>query len=254
MSDNLTTPVPSGTVLATKDMGSSLHLPKNTIVDQTNTDAVGAVTASPAPNTILGRLKAIADAIAGSLTVTGTFWQATQPVSAAALPLPTGAATAAKQDALVTLLTGGLGVTGTFWQTTQPISASALPLPTGAATSANQSTANTTLSSIDTKVTGLATAANQSTAQTSFSAIATSTALAAPATVYVPITPGSSNLASGACKAIVAEVAGRVNLKQPDGTIRANYPLQAGLNAIGALVIDAPTSGTAATGIWALYN
>lgn len=30
--------------------------------------------------------------------VSGTFWQATQPVSAASLPLPTGAATAAKQD------------------------------------------------------------------------------------------------------------------------------------------------------------
>ena len=37
-----------------------------------------------------------------SLAVTGTFWQATQPVSAASLPLPTGAATAAKQPALGT--------------------------------------------------------------------------------------------------------------------------------------------------------
>jgi len=33
----------------------------------------------------------------GSITVDGTFWQATQPVSATALPLPTGAATAANQ-------------------------------------------------------------------------------------------------------------------------------------------------------------
>lgn len=31
--------------------------------------------------------------ITGSVAVTGTFWQATQPVSAASLPLPTGAAT-----------------------------------------------------------------------------------------------------------------------------------------------------------------
>jgi hypothetical protein len=36
------------------------------------------------------------------LPVTGTFFQATQPVSAAALPLPAGAATAAKQPALGT--------------------------------------------------------------------------------------------------------------------------------------------------------
>ena len=34
--------------------------------------------------------------------VSGTFWQTTQPVSASALPLPTGASTAAKQPALGT--------------------------------------------------------------------------------------------------------------------------------------------------------
>lgn len=37
-----------------------------------------------------------------SLAVTGTFWQATQPVSAAALPLPAGAATSALQPSLGT--------------------------------------------------------------------------------------------------------------------------------------------------------
>jgi len=37
-----------------------------------------------------------------SIAVTGTFWQATQPISAASLPLPSGAATAAKQPALGT--------------------------------------------------------------------------------------------------------------------------------------------------------
>ena len=36
--------------------------------------------------------------------VSGTFWQATQPVSAASLPLPAGAATAAKQDGMQTTL------------------------------------------------------------------------------------------------------------------------------------------------------
>ena len=54
-------------------------------------------------------------AISGSVAVTGTFWQATQPVS------------------------------GTFWQATQPISAAALPLPTGAATDATLGTTNTSL-------------------------------------------------------------------------------------------------------------
>lgn len=48
---------------------------------------------------------------ASAVPVSGTFWQATQPVSIAA----------------------SVAVTGTFWQATQPISASALPLPSNAA-------------------------------------------------------------------------------------------------------------------------
>lgn len=55
--------------------------------------------------------------ITGSVAVTGTFWQATQPVSLAS-----------------TTITGSVAVTGTFFQATQPISAVSLPLPTGAAT------------------------------------------------------------------------------------------------------------------------
>lgn len=48
--------------------------------------------------------------------VTGTFYQATQPVSIATMPTTP--------------------VTGTFWQATQPVSAASLPLPSGAATDA----------------------------------------------------------------------------------------------------------------------
>jgi hypothetical protein len=44
-----------------------------------------------------------------SLPVTGTFWQATQPISAASLPLPTGAATSAKQDTIIAALPATLG-------------------------------------------------------------------------------------------------------------------------------------------------
>jgi len=46
---------------------------------------------------IRGWLSAIYTKLNASLAVTGTFWQATQSVSATALPLPDGAATAAKQ-------------------------------------------------------------------------------------------------------------------------------------------------------------
>jgi hypothetical protein len=73
--------------------------------------------------------------IAGTVAVSGSFYQATQPVSIASMP--------------------STPVTGTFWQATQPvsiagtvaISAASLPLPTGAATLANQSTLNTNIGS-----------------------------------------------------------------------------------------------------------
>lgn len=104
----------------------------------------------------------------------------TQPVSASSLPLPTGAATAAKQDtgnASLASIDGKIPASpsqehvtaasphaarlsdGTaFYKATtpadtQPVSAVSLPLPTGAATAANQATANASLASIDSKLT-----------------------------------------------------------------------------------------------------
>jgi hypothetical protein len=63
----------------------------------------------------------------------------TQPVSAAALPLPTGAATETTLSALNTKVPANLTVTSTRLLVdgsgvTQPVSAASLPLPTGAAT------------------------------------------------------------------------------------------------------------------------
>src|SRR5581483_3083140 len=71
-----------------------------------------------------------------AVPVSGTFWPATQPVSASSLPLPTGASqehtTAASPHAV--RLTDGVAffkpttpsdtqpVSGTFWQATQPVS------------------------------------------------------------------------------------------------------------------------------------
>lgn len=169
MADNLTTPFPTGTVLRTKDTGSG-HLPESLLTDSVGIDAIGDVAASPAANTLLGRLKALATALAAQLPAT----------------LGTKVGTA---------------------------SLSVVPASDGFAVTTDAGSSRT----------------------------------------YVPITPGAGNLAGGACRAIVAEVAGRVNLKQPDGNARSNFPLVAGVNPIGALMIDAPTSGTAATGIWALY-
>lgn len=69
----------------------------------------------------------------------------------------------------------------------------------------------------------------------------------------VSVTLGSSELANGECKAILAGTAGTVNLTFANGYTATDYPLQAGYNPIRATVINTPTSGTAATGVWALY-
>lgn len=81
-----------------------------------------------------------------------------------AVSLPTGAATAARQDSQTTLLTnidnktpslasGRVPVDGSG--VTQPISAASLPLPTGAATAALQTSGNASLTSIDSKLSNL---------------------------------------------------------------------------------------------------
>ncbi len=123
------------------------------------------------------------------IAVTGTFWQATQPVSGTvgisnsflldatftgrintlgqkAMAASTPVVIASDQSALtiathavtqsgtwnigtLTSITNPVAVTGTFFQATQPISAAALPLPTGASTLAEQQTQTTALQLID---------------------------------------------------------------------------------------------------------
>jgi hypothetical protein len=81
-----------------------------------------------------------------SLSVTGTFWQTTQPVSGTfwqstqpvslATNTPDVTDRSARLLGHVTVDNASLSVTGTFWQATQPVSAAALPLPSGAAADA----------------------------------------------------------------------------------------------------------------------
>lgn len=58
----------------------------------------GTLTVTGTVNTGLSQPLTDAQLRAAAVPVSGTFWQATQPISASALPLPTGAATEAKQD------------------------------------------------------------------------------------------------------------------------------------------------------------
>lgn len=63
-----------------------------TLSAQSGTWNVGLTGALPAGANTIGTVN-----VAGTIPVSGTFWQATQPISAASLPLPTGAATSANQ-------------------------------------------------------------------------------------------------------------------------------------------------------------
>jgi hypothetical protein len=64
------------------------------VVDSAGNVSVTSLPSLPAGTNVIGHV--IIDSgvvsITGSVAVTGTFWQATQPVSAASLPLPAGAA------------------------------------------------------------------------------------------------------------------------------------------------------------------
>lgn len=96
------------------------------------TDAQLRATPVPVSGTFFQATQPVSLASVPSHPVTGTFFQATQPVSLAVAPTTP--------------------VTGTFFQATQPVSVAALPLPAGAST-------ETTLAALNAKVTAVNTGA-----------------------------------------------------------------------------------------------
>lgn len=127
--------------------------------------AQGATTDADSASTVVGLLKKIKALLTGTLSVSGTFWQATQPVSLASAPVtpvtdnagsltvdsPVGTPVFVRlsdgttaiatlpvslASAPVTPVTdngGSLTVDGVFWQATQPVSAAQLPAALAAA-------------------------------------------------------------------------------------------------------------------------
>lgn len=96
----------------------------------------GAVSQSGAWTT--GRtwsLTSVSDSIttvpSGTQAVSGTFWQATQPVSIASMPTtgvkPDGTVWAQTGTSANVNVTNSVPVTGTFWQATQPVSIATMP-------------------------------------------------------------------------------------------------------------------------------
>jgi hypothetical protein len=194
-----------------------------------------------------------------SVPVSGTFWPATQPVSAASLPLPSGAAQDGADATGVTPPSGAvgirgwlsgiynklntsIGVTGTFWQATQPVSAASLPLPAGAATAANQPTAaaqgSTTSGQTGHLMQGAVTAAAPSytTAQTSPISLTPAGAVRTDASATTqPISAASLPLPAGAATAAgVAAI--NTTLGTPMQATGGTVGLAAGTNAIGSII------------------
>jgi hypothetical protein len=87
--------------------------------------------------------------VSGSVAVTGTFWQSTQPVSIASMPTtpvkPDGSVwTLTSTSANVNVTNSSLPVTGTFWQSTQPVSiASAVTVAQSTAANLNATVVGT---------------------------------------------------------------------------------------------------------------
>ena len=197
MADNILVTPGVGATIAADEIAGALHQ-RVKISHGADGSATDVSTASPMPvtlaNTGANATPVVVDlganndvTVTGSVAVTGTFYQATQPVSVATVPshdvtnvgtfavqntaaTPAGTNNIGDVDVLtingvapafgtgargatvqrVTIATDdSVPVTGTFYQATQPVSAASLPLPTGAATLAEQQTQTTSLSVMD---------------------------------------------------------------------------------------------------------
>ena len=94
---------------------------------------IGTTTDVATATTLIGLTKAVLAKLTSGIGVTGTFWQATQPISSidgglatigATTDAPTATTLIGLTKAVLAKLTSGIAVTGTFWPATQPVSGS----------------------------------------------------------------------------------------------------------------------------------
>ena len=124
LSDTLLTDS-NGVLFVARDNGTTItylrldtntaYTPVGTIQDPGRASSGSGATGITMPaggSGLQGWLSGIYSKVSNALAVTGTFWQATQPVSAASLPLPTGAAADGTDSSSVTQLSGGAGIRG----------------------------------------------------------------------------------------------------------------------------------------------
>ncbi len=120
--------LPGAATLAANVTVTNFPAQQHVVVDNTVNVTGGALTDGTQKTQVVNAGNALVIDASGRITVnvngtvpvSGTFWQATQPISGN-----------------VGIL-GTVPVSGTFFQATQPVSVVALPLPVGAATAANQ--------------------------------------------------------------------------------------------------------------------
>lgn len=164
MSDTLTTQsatpatVPANTVIATDDAGAAGHVQIVKLAVSADGDAT-PITAD-ANGIAMQGAGAAGTPAGGVVSVQGVASGTNLPISAASLPLPSGAATAAHQStantSLASILTELQGKADLV--ETQPVSVASLPLPTGASTLAEQQSQTTHLATIAGDTTDIETA------------------------------------------------------------------------------------------------
>lgn len=108
MADNVQITPGTGTSVATDDV-AGVQYQRVKVCFGPDGSAADTSSTNPMPVTISGTLTTNANITNVSIPVTGTFWQATQPVSIAA-------------TVNTNITNASIPVTGTFWQATQPIS------------------------------------------------------------------------------------------------------------------------------------
>lgn len=224
------------------------------------------------------------DGSATTQPVSGTFFQATQPVSASSLPLPTGAATSALQTTGNTSLSSIASSTGNIPVQGQALSAASMPvvlpaaqittltpptsvtvtqatgsnlhtqvdasaLPSGAATSSLQTTGNTSLATIATNTANAGTPVVSGTVTAN---IGTTNGLALNSTLGSPFQAGGSigNTTFGATQATAANLnATVVGTSGASLSTAANQSTEIGsLSTIATNTTGASTSALQTTG------
>jgi hypothetical protein len=191
--------------------------------------------------------------IAGSVAVTGTFWQATQPVSAVSLPLPSGAATAAKQPALGTAgaaSTDVLTVQGIASMTALKVDGTGGTFPISGTVAVTQSTSPWVVSNGGTFAVQAAQSGNWPVRlqDGSGNALASSTTTPAgteQALIVRNIPSGTQPVSIAAAVTVSQSTASSLNATVVGtGTFATQATLQAGSAVIGKVGIDQTTPGT----------